>query len=152
MKTIPGQPLLLQVCCSLSSPVHSLPPNNACCVIDLFLPCVPPPQVTEQVSHALHWPHVQCTVKFLSQGLNQYWCMYSIPGQPLLLQVCCSPSSPVHSLPPNIACCVIDLFLPWVPPPQVTEHISQALHWPHVQFTEKFGSYQRLYIMVWIMT
>ena len=73
MLTIPGQPLLLQVCCSWSSPEHSLPPYKACCVIDLFLPCVPPPHVTEHVSHALHWPHVQFTEQLRSKGLNYVW-------------------------------------------------------------------------------
>ena len=106
---IPGQPLLLQGCVSRSFPVHSLPPNNAC-VFARFLSCVPPPQVTEQVSHALHAPHEQFTVhgklKSKIQGYNisnhRIKSMH-LPGQPLLLQSCDSKSDPVHSLPPNNA-------------------------------------------------
>ena len=121
MLTIPGQPLLLQVCCSLSSPPHSLPPNNGCCVIDLYLPWEPPPQVTEQVSHALHSPQVQFTVKF---GSNIYassntdvcnlhlgthcYCMtvvhhlrlhiHSHHTLPPVLLICFSPVCPHHRL------------------------------------------------------
>ena len=61
---LPGQPLLLQDCVSWLSPVHSLPPNNATWSILLCLSCVPPPQVTEHVSHELQCTHVQFTVDF----------------------------------------------------------------------------------------
>ena len=60
-KTLPGQPLVLQFCVSVSFPIQSVPLNKAGCVIVRFLSWVPPPHVTEQVSHALHTPQVQLT-------------------------------------------------------------------------------------------
>ena len=60
-KTLPGQPLVLQFCVSVSFPIQSVPLNKGGCVIVRFLSWVPPPHVTEQVSHALHTPQVQLT-------------------------------------------------------------------------------------------
>ena len=58
---LPGQPLLLQDSVSVSFPTQSVPLFRAGWVIVLFLSCVPPPHVTEQVSHALHVPQTQST-------------------------------------------------------------------------------------------
>ena len=64
---LPGQPLLLQDWVSWFCPAHSWPPNNEYWVIILFLSSVPPPHVTEQASQALHWLHVQFTIRILIQ-------------------------------------------------------------------------------------
>ena len=93
MKSLPGQLSSLHDCVWLYSPVQSMPSNIASWLIDLFLPCSPPPQVTEHVSHALHWPQTQftgdvgCKIKFhypciMQESLYQdsrCYCMIETP-------------------------------------------------------------------------
>ena len=58
---LPGQGKSLQGCVPFSFPTQSAPPCWAAALV-LFLSWVPPPQLTEQVSHAPHVCQVQSTM------------------------------------------------------------------------------------------
>lgn len=59
-----GQSCLLQIWFSVTSPMHSLPPNWGVGLLQSRLRfCTPPPQVTEQMSHGDQGPQPPLTVR-----------------------------------------------------------------------------------------
>ena len=149
---LPGQDWLLHIWdstmwCDL---LHWEPPCSAFCSTRRNLSWVPPPQVTEQSTHALHVDNWQLTETFclislvyfkpkarIISALDKIWKnMHYLPGQLCVLQTAISVLFPVHMAPPFAAGRAITLVLCWVPPPHVAEQDCDGAHSPQAQLTE----------------
>eukprot|EP01012_Entosiphon_sulcatum_P065558 TRINITY_DN9450_c0_g1_i5.p2 TRINITY_DN9450_c0_g1~~TRINITY_DN9450_c0_g1_i5.p2 ORF type:complete len:227 (-),score=11.44 TRINITY_DN9450_c0_g1_i5:4257-4937(-) len=118
-----GQGLLLQACSSLNCG-HWLPPYCGCTEMERWRTCLPPPQLTEQFSHA---PQLSTTQSI---------------GHSCVLHGCVSVSEPAHSVPPYCAGVTTVRLRLWLPDPQVAVHVLQSVHDERVQLTGHGNSLQ----------